>query len=63
MAKQRIYIIKMEGELRLVKALNKNMAMTHVAKDLMDAQVATQEQLVEVLNQGIKIEETAKEVA
>lgn len=63
MAKQRIYIIKMEGELRLVKALNKNLAMTHVAKDLMDAQVATQEQLVEVLNQGIKIEETAKEVA
>ena len=63
MAKQRIYIIKMKGELRLVKALNKNLAMTHVAKDLMDAQVATQEQLVEVLNQGIKIEETAKEVA
>lgn len=63
MAKQRIYIIKMEGELRLVKALNKNLAMTHVAKDLMDAQVATQEQLVEVLNQGIKIEETIKEPA
>jgi len=54
----RIYAVtrKGHGTLRLVKATNWAQALRHVAKDEYTVDVAEQDQLVEAVNRGVKVE-------
>jgi hypothetical protein len=54
----RIYAVtrKGHGTLRLVKAGNWAQALRHVAKDEYAVDVAEQDQLVEAVNRGVKVE-------
>jgi len=54
----RIYAVtrKGHGTLRLVKASNWAQALRHVAKDEYEVDVAEQDQLVEAVNRGVKVE-------
>jgi len=54
----RIYAVtrKGHGTLRLVKATNWAQALRHVAKDEYAVDVAEQDQLVEAVNRGVKVE-------
>lgn len=57
MASQRIYIVKgPNGLTKLVKASVASQAITHVAKGEFTASVATQDDLVKCLTEGIKVE-------
>ena len=57
MAGQRIYsVIPPSGETRLVKAISRSQALSHVANTLFNIRVATQEDLVESLTKGVKVE-------
>jgi len=57
MAAQRIYsVIPPSGCVRLVKAISRSQALSHVANSLFSIRVATQEDLVHALSNGIKIE-------
>jgi hypothetical protein len=61
MATQRIYIVKNNttGTVRLIKSTVVSQAVAHAAKSDFEAHVATQDELVDGLNAGIKIEKTA----
>lgn len=53
----RIYlVIASSGESRLVKAAVPSQAITHVAKQLFSARIASQDDLVEALSIGTKVE-------
>ena len=53
----RIYLVKSSGgEVRLVKASVPSQAITHVAKQSFSARIATQDDLVEALSGGAKVE-------
>ena len=53
----RIYIVtSTDGATRLVKATVASQAITHVAKNTFTAKVASQDDLVEALSNGIKVE-------
>ena len=53
----RIYIVTgNDGTTRLVKATVASQAITHVAKSAFSAKVASQDDLVEALSNGIKVE-------
>lgn len=53
----RIYLVKSSnGETRLVKASVPSQAITHVAKQSLSARIATQDDLVEALSNGVKVE-------
>lgn len=53
----RIYLVKgSNGEARLVKASVPSQAITHVAKQSFSARIASQDDLVEALSNGIKVE-------
>jgi len=57
MAAQRIYsVIPPYGDVRLVKAISRSQALSHVANSLFSIRVATQEDLVHALSNGIKVE-------
>lgn len=58
MATQRIYIVKnnVTGSVRLIKASVVSQAIAHAAKQEFEAHVATQDELVDNLNAGIKVE-------
>lgn len=58
MATQRIYIVKnnVTGTVRLIKASVVSQAIAHAAKQDFEAHVATQDELVFSLNQGVKVE-------
>ena len=57
MAGQRIYsVIPPFGKVRLVKAISRSQALSHVANTLFSIRVATQEDLVETLTKGVKVE-------
>lgn len=56
MASQRIYIINGPTGTRLVKAAVASQAITHVAKAAFSAKVASQDDLVQALSEGIKVE-------
>lgn len=58
---QRIYIVKNKttGSIHLIRASVVSQAVAHAAKQEFEAHVATQDELVDGLNQGIKIEKAA----
>jgi hypothetical protein len=61
MAAQRIYIVKnnVTNTVRLIKASVVSQAITHASKQEFEAHVATQDELVDGLNAGIKIEQAS----
>lgn len=63
---KRIYIVA-EGETgdtrRLVRAANPSQAVSHVVKSIFKATVATQDELVELAGNGVKVEDAGEEVA
>lgn len=56
MASQRIYIVNGPTGTRLVKAAVASQAISHVAKSEFSAKVASQDDLVQALTEGIKVE-------
>jgi hypothetical protein len=53
----RIYIVtSTDGATRLVKATVASQAITHVAKNAFTAKVASQDDLVQALSKGVKVE-------
>ena len=53
----RIYLVTASGgESRLVKAAVPAQAITHVAKQIFSARIASQDDLVEALSAGIRVE-------
>ena len=52
----RIYLVNGPTGSRLVKATVASQAITHVAKDAFTAKVASQDDLVEALSNGVKVE-------
>lgn len=59
-AKTRIYLVVMDSLPYLVRAANKVQAVRHVADRLITASLATQDQLIAALGDGIAVE-TASE--
>lgn len=54
---QRVYIVGTpDNQVRLVKASVRQQALTHVANHLFTVRVATQDDLIEALGKGIKVE-------
>jgi len=54
---QRVYIVGTHaGDTRLVKAAVRQQALTHVANHLFTVRVATQDDLIDALGKGIKVE-------
>jgi len=54
---QRVYIVGThDGETRLIKASVRQQALTHVANHLFTVRVASQDDLIEALGKGIKVE-------
>ena len=58
MATQRIYIVKNNttGTVRLIKSTVVSQAIAHAAKQEFTAHVASQDELVDNLNAGVKVE-------
>ena len=52
----RIYLVNGPTGNRLVKATVASQAITHVAKSAFSAKVASQDDLVEALSNGVKVE-------
>jgi hypothetical protein len=52
----RIYIVTGPTGTRLVKASAPSQAITHVARSAFDARVASQDDLVEAVSNGVKVE-------
>jgi hypothetical protein len=52
----RIYIVTGPTGTRLVKAAAPSQAITHVAKSEFNARVASQDDLVQALSNGVKVE-------
>lgn len=59
MATKRIYLTGHGQTTRLVKAANRSQALGHVARQVIQVKVATQDELVEALTRGLKVEETS----
>ena len=62
---QRIYAVTPKngnGTTRLVKATTQATARSHVAKDTLSVQVASQDQLVESVAAGVKVEQAGEEI-
>ena len=58
MATQRIYIVGTpENKSRLIKATHRQQALSHVANSMFTIRVATQNDLVESLSNGIQVEQ------
>lgn len=57
MSTQRIYLVTThKGDRRLVRATHRSQAINHVARTLMEASVARQDELVELVSAGVKVE-------
>jgi hypothetical protein len=54
--KQRIYTVGVGDQVRLIRATNRRQAIAHVSTGLMTIRVATQEDIINQLNQGVPIE-------
>jgi len=54
--KQRVYTIGEGDQIRLILASNRRQAIAHVSTGLMTIRVATQEDIINQLNQGVPIE-------
>ena len=61
MASQRIYLVIGPNGQRLVKATVASQAVSHVAKEEFAVKVASQDELVNALSNGIKVESTKAE--
>lgn len=57
----RIYAVTLGETTRLVRASHPSTAARHVAKDLLTVAVATQEQLVQMVSKGQKVEVAGEE--
>lgn len=58
MATQRIYMVGTpEKGKRLIKATHRQQALTHVANSMFTIRVATQDDLVESLGEGVQVEQ------
>lgn len=56
-ASQRIYlVVQPDGTQRLVRASVRSQALSHVASSLLTIHVATQDDLVDLLSNGTKVE-------
>lgn len=57
MSAQRIYIVGTpSGEIRLVRASLRQQALTHVANSVFTVRVASQDDLVKALTEGVAVE-------
>lgn len=57
MSSQRIYLVTThKGDRRLVRASHRSQAINHVARSMMEASVARQDELVELVSAGAKVE-------
>lgn len=56
MAAQRIYIVTIGERDRLVRASHPSTALQHVARDIAMVRVASQDDLVDCLKDGIEVE-------
>lgn len=54
--KTRIYVVSSPHDVRLVRAPHAAHAVRHVARDLIDARVAGQDELVILVGRGVKVE-------
>ena len=63
MKQQRIYLVGHGQEMRLVRAAHRAQAVGHVARSLINVKVASQDELVTALGQGIKIETAAEQLS
>lgn len=59
MKQQRIYLVGHGQTMRLVRASHRQQAVGHVARSIINAKVASQDELVEALTKGIVIEKAA----
>lgn len=58
MAQQRIYLVGTpDNKVRLIKASIRTQAVSHVANTMLTVRVATQDDLVKALTEGIEIEQ------
>lgn len=57
----RIYAVQAGNIFRLVEANTKNAALRHVAKDLINVEVANQKTLVAAMTDGVKVEQAGAE--
>ena len=53
----RIYIVKQDKKERLVRAVSAAAAIRHVSYPMFEARVASQQDLVNLIGQGVKVEE------
>lgn len=61
MSKHRIYKIESAQKQWLVRATSRSQAITHVAGQELNARVATQDDIIEALDAGLKVERAIKE--
>lgn len=61
MAATRIYIVTIGENDRLVRAGHPSTALSHVARDIASVRVATQDDLLQCLQDGIKVEDIKAE--
>lgn len=54
--KTRVYIVRIGGEERLVRATNRNRAISHVAHNTITCDVASQDDLINLVGNGTAIE-------
>jgi hypothetical protein len=59
--KTRIHMVCTQDRTRLVRAATKNAAIRHVAKDIISATVASQNDLVALLSEGVEVEDASPE--
>lgn len=59
----RIYAVQAGDVFRLVEAGSKHAALRHVAKDLINVEVATQKTLVAAMQDGVRVETVMAEAA
>lgn len=52
----RIYIVGMNDGVRLIRATNRQQAVSHVARQIIVAKVATQDELVKHITAGVAVE-------
>jgi hypothetical protein len=58
---ERIYMVLIGENARLIRAAHPSQALTYVAKDIARVTVATQQDLVDCLQDGIKVEDVRAE--
>jgi len=59
MKKNRIYLVGHGSTIRLVRAAHRAQALAHVARSTINVAVASQDEIVEAMTRGIKVEAAA----